>query len=66
MLDKVFDRITAEQTRLAHELASKKPGEGKDIGYEYGYRQGIYAGLDHAKQLIESILRDQDKHDNNL
>jgi hypothetical protein len=66
MLDKVFARIQAEKDRLAHELASKKPGDGKEIGYEFGYRQGIYAGLDHAKQLIEQILKDQDKRDSQL
>jgi len=66
MLDKVFAKIQAEKDRMAHELASKKPAEGRDIGYDYGYRQGVYAGLDYAKQLIESVLRDQDKRDSEL
>lgn len=66
MLEKIFAKIEAEKDRLAHELASKKPGEDRDIGYEYGYRQGVYAGLDYAKQLIEGILRDQDKRDSDL
>lgn len=66
MLEKIFAKILAEKDRLAHELASNKPGEGKDISYEYGYRQGVYAGLDYAKQLIEGVLRDQDKRDSEL
>jgi hypothetical protein len=66
MLEKVFAKIQAEKDRLAHELAANKPGEGKDIGYEYGYRQGVYAGLDYAKQLIDQLLRDQDKRDSEL
>ena len=66
MLDKVFAKLEAEKTRLALEAVSMKPGEGKDISFEYGYRQGVYAGLDRAKQLIEQILKDQDKRDSDL
>ena len=66
MLDKVFAKLEAEKTRMALEAVSLKPGEGKDIGFEYGYRQGVYAGLDSAKQLIEQLLKDQDKRDSEL
>jgi len=66
MIDKVFAKIEAEKARLAHELASKRPAEGKDIGYEFGYRQGMYSGLDYAKQLIDALLRDKDARDSNL
>jgi hypothetical protein len=66
MLDKIFAKIEAEKNRIAHEAVAHKFGEGKDISYETGRQQGAYAGLDRAKQLIEQILRDQDKRDSDL
>lgn len=66
MLDKFFAKIQAEKEKMAHEAVSMKPGEGKDISFEYGYRQGVYQGLERAKQLIEQALRDQDKRDSDL
>ena len=66
MLDKFFAKIQAEKEKMAHEAVSMKPGEGKDISFEYGYRQGVYQGLERAKQLIEQTLRDQDKRDSDL
>lgn len=66
MLDKIFAKIDAEKARIAHEAMAQKFGEGKDIGYETGRQQGVYAGLDRARQLIEQLLRDQDKRDSDL
>lgn len=43
---------------LAVEAIKVPTAEGKDIGFEHGKRQGIYAGLDRAIQLIERIHRD--------
>jgi len=43
---------------LAVEAIKVQTAEGKDIGFEYGKRQGVYAGLDRAIQLIERIHRD--------
>ena len=66
MLEKYFAKIQAEKEKMAHEAVAIKPGEGKDISFEYGYRQGVYQGLELAKQLIEQVLRDQDKRDSDL
>jgi hypothetical protein len=66
MIDKFFAKIQAEKEKMAHEAVAVKPGEGKDISFEYGYRQGVYQGLEMARQLIESVLRDQDKRDSDL
>lgn len=66
MFDRIFAKIDAEKARIAHEAMAQKFGEGKDISYETGRQQGVYAGLDRARQLIEQILRDQDKRDSEL
>lgn len=64
MLAKIISKIKDEQNRVAHDLAKVRPGDGKDVGYEFGHRQGVYFGLQSALQLIENLLRDQDKdHD---
>ena len=58
MLAKIVSVINAEKNRLAHDAVKIRPGEGKDISFEYGHRQGVYAGLDRAIQLINSVVRD--------
>jgi hypothetical protein len=58
MLAKIITTIRAEQQALAVEAIKVQPAEGKDINFEYGKRQGVYAGLDRAVQLIERIYRD--------
>ena len=58
MLAKIITSIRAEQQALAIEAIKVQPAEGKDISFEYGKRQGVYAGLDKAIQLINSVVRD--------
>ena len=58
MLAKIITTIRAEQQALAVEAIKVQPAEGKDISFEYGHRQGVYAGLDKAIQLINSVVRD--------
>ena len=60
MLAKIAAVINAEKNRVAHDATKIRPGEGKDISFEYGHRQGFYAGLDQAIQLIERLYRDAD------
>jgi len=60
MLAKFISTIKAEKDRVAAEAIKVRPGEGKDISFEYGYRQGVYAGLERAMQLIEQVVRDPD------
>lgn len=66
MLAKIVSVINAEKNRLAHDAVKIRPGEGKDISFEYGHRQGVYAGLDQAIQLIERIYRDVDNDTRDL
>lgn len=58
MLATFIAAIKAEKDRVAAEAIQMRPGEGKDISFEYGHRQGIYAGLDRAIQLINNVVRD--------
>jgi hypothetical protein len=58
--------LRAEKERVAHEAMRLTPSEGKDIGYEYGKRVGLYAGLELALSKIDQVLNDQAKHDNSL
>ena len=66
MLAKFISTIKAEKDKLAHEAVKVRPGEGKDISFEYGHRQGVYAGLDKAIQLIEQVVRDVDNQTRDL
>lgn len=66
MLAKIVAVINAEKNRVAHDAAKIRPGEGKDISFEYGHRQGVYAGLDQAIQLIERIYRDVENDSRDL
>jgi hypothetical protein len=50
--------LKAEKEKVAAEAIKIRPGEGKDISFEYGHRQGVYAGLDRAMQLINNVVRD--------
>ena len=58
MLAEFIAVIKAEKDKVAEEAIRVRPGEGKDISFEYGHRQGVYAGLDKAIQLINSVVRD--------
>jgi len=66
MLAKIVAVINAEKNRLAHDAFKIRPGEGKDISFEYGHRHGVYAGLEQAIQLIERIYRDIDNDTRDL
>jgi hypothetical protein len=66
MLAKIIASINAEKNRVAHDATKIRPGEGKDISFEYGHRQGVYAGLDQAIQLIERIYRDVENDQRDL
>ena len=58
MIAEFIAAIKAEKDKMAEEAIRVRPGEGKDISFEYGHRQGVYAGLDRAIQLINSVVRD--------
>ena len=58
MLAEFIAVIKAEKDKVAEEAIRVRPGEGKDISFEYGHRQGVYAGLDRAIQLINNVVRD--------
>ncbi len=66
MLAKIITTLRAEQHALAIEAIKVQTAEGKDISFEYGKRQGVYAGLDRAIQLIERIHRDVENDSRDL
>ena len=66
MLAEFIAAIKAEKDKVAEEAIRVRPGEGKDISFEYGKRQGVYAGLDRAIQLIERIHRDVENDSRDL
>lgn len=66
MLAKIITTIRAEKDQVAAEAIKVRPGEGKDISFEYGHRQGVYAGLDRAIQLIERVYRDLENDQRDL
>lgn len=66
MLAKAIAAIRAEKEQVATEAIKVRPGEGKDISFEYGHRQGVYAGLDRAIQLIERVYRDLENDQRDL
>jgi hypothetical protein len=66
MLAKAIAAIRAEKEQVAIEAIKVRPGEGKDISFEYGQRQGVYAGLDRAIQLIERVYRDLENDQRDL
>ena len=61
MINKIVTEVKNEQIRAALEAVSKQPGEGRDPAYEYGLRIGYHAGLEKALQLIDRVLKDQDR-----
>lgn len=66
MLASFIAALKAEKDRVATEAIQLRPGEGKDISFEYGYRQGVYAGLERAIQLINNVVRDVETHNRDL
>jgi hypothetical protein len=58
MIAEFIAALKAEKDKVAIEAITVRPGEDKDISFEYGHRQGVYAGLDRAIQLINRVVRD--------
>jgi hypothetical protein len=58
MLAEFIAALKAEKDKVAAEAITVRPGDDKDISFEYGHRQGVYAGLDRAIQLINRVVRD--------
>lgn len=61
MFNRLITEVKNEQIRAALEAVSKQPGDGKDPAYEYGLRVGYHAGLEKALQLIDRVLKEQDR-----
>jgi hypothetical protein len=61
MRDPIIDALVEEKEKFARE-ALLRVGEG-DPAYEYGYRLGMYAGLERAIARILALYRD-DRGDN--
>jgi hypothetical protein len=58
MLAEFIAALKTEKDKVAIEAITVRPGDDKDISFEYGHRQGVYAGLDRAIQLINRVVRD--------
>jgi len=57
MTDPIVDALIAERDRYAKE-ALIRVGAG-EAAYEYGYRVGMYAGLEHAIQRVLKLYEDE-------
>lgn len=60
MKDPIIDALVEERDRFARE-ALLRVGEG-DPAFEYGYRLGMYAGLEKAIARVLAVYRD-DRND---
>lgn len=56
-------RLEAEQQKLASEALGRPSGRD---AFEYGRVTGIYAGLEHAKQVLLDTLRDDEERGKDL
>lgn len=58
--DILLRRIEEAQTALAK--SSLSAPQGRDA-FEYGRAAGVYAGLEHAKEIIVELLAENDRRD---
>lgn len=61
MRDIFVDALIEEQKKVADE-SLRRVGTG-DPAFEYGYRVGMYAGMDRAIQRVLAIYRDDKDED---
>lgn len=59
----LLDRLKAEQETFAREALTKP---GNRDAFEYGRAQGVYAGLERAREIAERLIKDKDDRDNDL
>jgi len=62
-IDMLLRRLDEEQRKLAHE-ALQHP-QSRDI-FEYGRVVGMYAGIDHVKNVIIDMIAEREKRDFDL
>lgn len=66
MINKLIGRLKEQQVIVAKAALEQPPSPDVNVQYMYGQRIGYYAGLQKALDLIDSMLKDQDKHDDLL
>jgi hypothetical protein len=59
----LLKRLEDEQAAIARDALTKPSNRDS---FEYGKVCGIYAGLERAKQILVSIVNEQDKHEREL
>jgi hypothetical protein len=62
-IDMVLRRLEEEQTQFAKEALQQPQGHD---AFDYGRAVGLYAGLERAKDILISIVADQDRKDYDL
>ena len=58
MNDPVISALKAEQSRVVLDFFRRKP-KMTDVSYEYGYAQGVYAGLEMAINSVIKLYKDE-------
>ena len=66
MIDRLIGRLKEQQTIVAKAALEQPPSPDANVQYMYGQRIGYYAGLQKALDLIDAMLKDQDKRDDLL
>lgn len=66
MIDKLIGKIKEQQVLAAKTALEQPPSPDTNVQYLYGQRIGYYAGLQKALDVIDSMLKDQDRRDSQL
>ena len=62
-IESLLQKLEQEQALMARDALSQP--QGKDA-FEYGRVIGIYAGLEHAKQVLVGMVAEKDRKDFDL
>ncbi len=66
MIDKLIGKLKEQQAIVAKQAVEQPPSPDMNVQYMYGQRIGYYAGLQKALDVIDSMLKDQDRRDSQL
>jgi len=66
VIDKLIGKIKEQQVLAAKTALEQPPSPDTNVQYLYGQRIGYYAGLQKALDVIDSMLKDQDRRDSQL
>lgn len=66
MIERLIGKLKEQQAIVAKAALEQPPSPDANVQYMYGQRIGYYAGLQKALDLIDAMLKDQDKRDDLL